>query len=73
MPKDRADVGQDLHTEGIKHIGLHVHNVPEVRAELERRGVVFVTPTGKVPNSGGAHYAFLHDNNGILIELFQPA
>ena len=72
MPDTRADFTKDIRVEGMKHIGLHVSDIDAVRAELERRGVEFVSPTSVTPNSGGSRWAFIHDNNGILIELFQP-
>jgi len=71
MPASRADVSQDLHVRGMKHVGWRVDDLTAARAELEAKGVAFVTPTGEVPHSGGAHYAFLHDNNGILLELYE--
>ena len=73
MPANRADFSGDLREHGTKHVALLVADINAARRELESRGVEFVTPTGEVPSSGGAHYAFFRDNNGILIELYQPA
>ena len=41
-------------------------------AELKDRGVEFVTGALEVPGSGGERFAFFPDNNGILIELYEP-
>ncbi|MBO0931971.1 VOC family protein [Fibrella aquatilis] len=73
VPPTSTDFASDLHVRGMKHMGLRVANVDAARAELEQRGVTFVTPTGDVPNSNGARYAFFHDNNRVLIELYQPS
>jgi len=40
---------------------------------LETKGVEVVFPPCEVPNSGGSRFAFIHDNEQMLVELYQPA
>ncbi len=57
--------------QGLKHIAFAVDDVEQAVAILQERGVEFATKIGIVPDSEGERFAFLKDNNGILIELYQ--
>jgi catechol 2,3-dioxygenase-like lactoylglutathione lyase family enzyme len=59
---------------GSCHLSLLVDDLPGFYQELRARGVVFASEPVLVeagPNRGG-YGVYLHDPNGILIELFQP-
>jgi catechol 2,3-dioxygenase-like lactoylglutathione lyase family enzyme len=59
---------------GSTHLSFLVDDLPALHAELAAQGVAFVSapvPVTAGPNRGGCG-AYLHDPNGILIELFQP-
>nr|WP_076387873.1 VOC family protein [Vaginimicrobium propionicum] len=51
---------------GYQHVAIAVRDVPRVKAELEAKGVQFVTD---VQFMGGAHWAFMKDPDGNLIEI----
>jgi methylmalonyl-CoA/ethylmalonyl-CoA epimerase len=67
MPEDRRIPDKDLCTHGNKHAAFAVQNVRTATDELKRRGVdvVFVIDIANVS------VAFIRDNAGNLIELFQ--
>jgi len=58
---------------GSAHLSLLVQDLPRLYAALRARGVAFVSEPVMIsagPNQGG-YGVYLHDPNGILIELFQ--
>jgi methylmalonyl-CoA/ethylmalonyl-CoA epimerase len=67
LPEDRRFPNKDLLTHGNKHIAFALKDVRATAEELKRRGadVVFVL------DIGGGTVAFIRDNSGNLIELFQ--
>jgi methylmalonyl-CoA/ethylmalonyl-CoA epimerase len=67
LPKERRIPDQDLCTHGNKHVAYAVQDVHAAADELKRRGadVVFVLDIANVT------VAFVRDNAGNLIELFQ--
>jgi methylmalonyl-CoA/ethylmalonyl-CoA epimerase len=67
LPEDRRLPDKDLRTHGNKHVAYAVKDVRAAVDELKRRGVdiVFVEDIGPVT------VAFIRDNAGNLIELFQ--
>jgi len=67
LPEDRRIPDKDLCTHGNKHVAFAVKNVRAVVEELKRRGadIVFVLDIAHVT------VAFIRDNAGNLIELFQ--
>jgi methylmalonyl-CoA/ethylmalonyl-CoA epimerase len=69
LPEDRRMPDQDLRTHGNKHVSYALKDVREAVEELKRRGadVVFVRDIGPVT------VAFIRDNAGNLIELFQQS
>ena len=67
LPAGRSNVQEDLRTHGTKHLADAVRDVRAAVAELERRHVDIVHQgTGAF----GA-FAFIRDNSGNLIELFE--
>lgn len=72
LPGSSRNPTTDLPIAGLKHIAISVKNIAEIVDDFESRGVEFLGKIGEVPNSSGEKYIFFRDNNGILIELFQP-
>jgi catechol 2,3-dioxygenase-like lactoylglutathione lyase family enzyme len=59
---------------GSSHLSLLVDDLPALYRQLVAQGVRFVSEPVLItagPNRGG-YGIYLHDPNGILIELFQP-
>jgi catechol 2,3-dioxygenase-like lactoylglutathione lyase family enzyme len=59
---------------GSTHLSLLVDDLPALYRLLQPRGVRFVSEPVLIdagPNKGG-YGVYLHDPNGVLIELFQP-
>jgi methylmalonyl-CoA/ethylmalonyl-CoA epimerase len=67
LPAARRDVQQDLRTHGTKHVAYAVRDVGAAVAELARRQVDVV----HVGRGSFAAFAFIRDNSGNLIELFE--
>lgn len=72
MPQSQRNLATDQLVQGLKHIAFQVDELDATMGELKARGVQFVTDALNVPNSDGERFAFFHDNNGILMELYQP-
>ena len=72
LPDHARETSTDLGIQGLKHVAFAVGNLDEAMAELGGRGVAFATGALEVPDSGGERFAFFRDNNGILIELYEP-
>ena len=73
MVEDRRRVETNLKIGGINHFAIEVHDLDATVTTLKAKGVDIVLPPREVPNSDGSHFAFIHDNEGMLVELFQPA
>jgi catechol 2,3-dioxygenase-like lactoylglutathione lyase family enzyme len=73
MAEDRRRAETNLRIGGINHFAIEVVDLDETVAALQEKGVEVVSPPREVPNSGGSRFAFIHDNEQMLIELFQPA
>ncbi|MBC3941412.1 VOC family protein [Sphingomonas albertensis] len=73
MAEDRRRAETNLRIGGINHFAIEVVDLDATVAALQQKGVEVVSPPREVPNSGGSHFAFIHDNEQMLIELFQPA
>jgi len=68
LPPGRGDPGEDLRTQGIKHLAYGVDDLAGLLAAMRSRGVEVVW---EVEHAG--HYvAFVKDNTGNLVELMQP-
>lgn len=73
MVEDRHRAETNLKIGGINHFAIEVHDLDATVAALKEKGVAVVSPPREVPNSGGSRFAFIHDNEGMLVELLQPA
>ncbi|WP_124055080.1 VOC family protein [Arcanobacterium ihumii] len=62
------ELGQSTHWNqaGYSHAAVGVSNVPAVKRTLEAKGVEFVTG---VQFTDGAHWAFMKDPDGNLVEI----
>lgn len=70
---ERRQVAQtNLRIGGINHFAVQVDDLDAAVAALEAKGVEIVSPPRDVPNGGGDRFAFVHDNERMLVELFQP-
>ena len=71
-----ADRQKELETAlklgGLNHIALVVDDLDETVAALALKGVDIVIPSSTVPNGSGDRFAYVRDNEGMLVELFQP-
>ena len=59
---------------GSSHLALLVDDLPSLYRRLQAEGVRFTSEPVMIeagPNRGG-YGVYLHDPNGVLIELFQP-
>jgi catechol 2,3-dioxygenase-like lactoylglutathione lyase family enzyme len=59
---------------GSTHLSFLVDDLPALYGQLAAQGVAFVSEPVLItagPNRGG-YGVYLHDPNGILVELFQP-
>jgi len=69
-PSDFAD---HLRTQGFAHVCFIVDDVDTALSELNRRGVPTFVPAETYPLSNHRRrVAFIHDNNGNVIELAGP-
>ena len=69
LPAQRRDPNEDLLTHGTKHMAFQVSDVRAAMASLKRRGVDVAWDVFELD---GVAAAFIRDNAGNLIELFQP-
>ena len=58
---------------GINHSAIEVPDLDGTVATLGAKGVEVASPPREVPNGGGSRFAFIHDNERMVVELFQPA
>jgi catechol 2,3-dioxygenase-like lactoylglutathione lyase family enzyme len=72
MPDYRNEVATNIQVRGLNHVAFGVSDIEATLHTLKGRGIEFVTEIAEIPNSQGERYAFFKDNNGVLIELFQP-
>jgi catechol 2,3-dioxygenase-like lactoylglutathione lyase family enzyme len=73
MTSERQAFEASLRLGGINHLALEVDDLDAAVAALEAKGVEIAIPPSDVPNGSGDRYAFIHDNERMLVELFQPA
>lgn len=73
MAEERRSAETNLRIGGINHFAIEVPDLAAAIAALEEKGVEIVSPPREVPNSGGERFAFIHDNERMLVELFQPS
>lgn len=72
MPEYRHDVIANIGVRGLNHVALSVTDIEATYHDLNERGIEFIAEIMEIPNSNGERYTFFKDNNGVLIELFQP-
>ena len=72
MPQERKRAETNLKIGGINHFAIAVADLDGMVAALKENGVEIVSSPREVPNSGGERFAFIHDNEQMLVELFQP-
>lgn len=58
---------------GINHFAIEVADLDATIAALQKKGVGVVSLPREMLNSGGSRFAFIHDDERMLVELFQPA
>ena len=68
LPEDRLLPNTDLQTIGTKHIAFQTDDMAAARAILVENGVEIVHEV----TMDGESVMFIHDCNGVLIELIQP-
>ncbi|GAB2450913.1 catechol 2,3-dioxygenase-like lactoylglutathione lyase family enzyme [Conyzicola lurida] len=69
----RQDVGTTLRSGGVNHLALGTDDLEATIALLEAAGVEIVIRPADVPNDSGDRFAFIRDNERMLVELLQPA
>jgi catechol 2,3-dioxygenase-like lactoylglutathione lyase family enzyme len=69
--RERQDVATTLMAGGVNHVALGVDDVDGVVAELTAAGVEIAIPPTDVPNGSGDRFAFIRDNERMLVEIFQ--
>lgn len=72
MAAEREQPETNLRIGGLNHFAIEVADLDRAVMDLEALGVEIVSPPRDVPASGGERFAFIHDNERMLIELFQP-
>lgn len=72
MTDDRRKPETNLRIGGIGPLALAVADLDAAMADLRDRQVEIVAPPREVPDGSGSRFAFIHDNDGMLLELFQP-
>lgn len=73
MAPDRRQPETNLRIGGINHFAISVSNLDATVSALRTKGVAIVSEPKDVPNGGGDRFAFIHDNEQMLVELFQSA
>ena len=66
-----SNSANNLRIGGINHFALEVRDIDAALEDLKARGVDIVSPVREVSNSGGHRFAFIHDNEQMLIEIFR--
>ena len=54
-------------------VAFVVDNLEATAAELQAKGVEQAYPFSDVPDGSGDRWCFIRDNEGMLVELYQPA
>ena len=67
LPEGRSHPNTDFRTHGVKHFALEVSDAPGCVKELQAKGVRVV----HLAEFEGTYGAFILDNSGNLIEIWQ--
>lgn len=73
MTNEREEIETFLKLGGVNHFALNVDDLEETVAALAAKGVEIVIPPSSVPNHAGDRFAYIRDNERMLVELFQSA
>lgn len=73
MAAERADRQSNIRIGGINHLAIAVENVDRTVAMLRANGVDIASTPRDVPGRHGDRFAFIRDNEQMLVELFQSA
>ena len=73
MAAERKEAEPNLTIGGINHFAIVVEDIDVTVAELQAKGVELAYTMNIVPDGSGDRWAFIRDNEGMLIELYQPA
>lgn len=73
MAAERKQAESNLTIGGINHFAIVVDDLDETVAELQANGVELAYSLNDVPDGSGDRWTFIRDNEGMLIELYQPA
>lgn len=71
MAAERSEPPTNLKIGGINHVALTVDDLDALIEELRTGGVEVVSEPREVPDGHGDRFAFIHDNEGMLVELFE--
>lgn len=73
MAAERKQAETNLKFGGINHFAIVVDDLDETVAELQANGVELAYTLNDVPDDSGDRWTFVRDNEGMLIELYEPA
>ena len=71
MSDERRQPETNLRIGGIGHLALGVADLDVAVDDLQGRQVEIVAPPREVPDGSGSRFAFIRDNEGMLVELFE--
>jgi catechol 2,3-dioxygenase-like lactoylglutathione lyase family enzyme len=74
-PPEHNDAPPTQNQLGAMHVGFKVDDVAATKAELEAKGVVFLSEVNVVDEGvlAGWRWVYLHDPDGITLELVEEA
>lgn len=72
MEDGRKEAESNLSFGGIHHVAIYVDDLDATLQELKAKGVEQGYTLNVVPDGSGDRYTFIRDNEGMLIELYQP-
>lgn len=73
MAPERMSPPSNVKIGGINHLAIAVDDLEAAIADLRAGDVEVVSEPRDVPDGHGDRFAFVHDNEGMLVELFQQA
>jgi catechol 2,3-dioxygenase-like lactoylglutathione lyase family enzyme len=73
MAAERADRQANIRLGGINHVAIAVADIDQTVETLRAEGVEIASPPADVPDSGGDRFAFIRDNERMLVEIYQSA
>jgi catechol 2,3-dioxygenase-like lactoylglutathione lyase family enzyme len=73
MDPKRREAESNLSIGGINHFAIPVDDIDQALAELAAKGVEQAYSLNEVSDGSGDRWTFIRDNEGMLIELYQPA